>query len=181
MPTRRQTLVTIAAAGALAPALPGQHQHEQPPATPTRSAPTKPKYFQQADFALLSRLADLIIPRSETPGAVDAGVPLLIDARVASSTWHQERFQQGFASLNNAAKEKSGRPFLEMDEERQIALLTAISQEAETATGELFRLMKNWTIELYYSTPEGLVKELGWHGNTYLPEFKGCTHPEHKA
>jgi hypothetical protein len=25
----------------------------------------------------------------------------------------------------------------------------------------------------YYSSKEGLAEELGWHGNTFLAEFKG--------
>jgi hypothetical protein len=42
-------------------------------------------------------------------------------------------------------------------------------------------LIKDLTIDGYYSSLEGLVGELGWKGNTYLPEFKGCTHPEHQG
>ena len=37
------------------------------------------------------------------------------------------------------------------------------------------------TIDHYYATREGLQQELGWNANTYLTEFKGCTHEEHKA
>jgi hypothetical protein len=42
-------------------------------------------------------------------------------------------------------------------------------------------MMKDMTIDRYYSSREGLSQELGWHGNTYLTEFKGCTHPEHQG
>ena len=37
------------------------------------------------------------------------------------------------------------------------------------------------TIDHYYATREGLQQELGWNANTYLTEFQGCTHEEHKA
>ena len=41
-------------------------------------------------------------------------------------------------------------------------------------------MIKAMTIDGYYSTREGLEQELGWHGNTYLTSFPGCTHPEHQ-
>ena len=35
---------------------------------------------------------------------------------------------------------------------------------------------KDLTIDHYYATEVGLVKELGYQGNTYLAEFPGCEH-----
>ena len=43
------------------------------------------------------------------------------------------------------------------------------------------RLLKGATVDAYYSTREGLNTELGWNGNTFLTEFKGCTHKEHQG
>ena len=42
---------------------------------PAASGPYKPLFFTPAEFAVLSRLADVIIPETDTPGAVGAGVP----------------------------------------------------------------------------------------------------------
>ncbi len=42
-----------------------------------------------------------------------------------------------------------------------------------------FKLLKDMTVDYYYSTEAGLVTELGYKGNTYLSDFPGCTHPEH--
>jgi hypothetical protein len=36
-------------------------------------------------------------------------------------------------------------------------------------------------VDGYYSSKERQADELGWHGNTFLTEFKGCTHPEHQS
>ena len=41
-------------------------------------------------------------------------------------------------------------------------------------------MMKGLTVDGYYTSQAGLTQELGWHGNTFLTEFKGCTHPEHQ-
>ena len=116
---------------------------------------------------LLTRVTDLIIPRSDTPGAVDAGVPAIIEALVQRRPAARRELEVGLADL--AAKR-----FLELSEPEQIALLQSIE------TTSFFKLIKDLTIDAYYSTPEGLAKELGWHGNTYLEEFPGCTHKEHQ-
>lgn len=116
---------------------------------------------------LLARVTDLIIPRSDTPGAVDAGVPAIIEALVQRRPTVKSELDAGLDDL--AAKR-----FLELTEPQQIVLL----QSVETTT--FFKLIKDLTIDAYYSTPEGLAKELGWHGNTYLEEFPGCTHKEHQ-
>jgi hypothetical protein len=37
------------------------------------------------------------------------------------------------------------------------------------------------TIDGYYTSEIGIKQELKYKGNTYLKEFKGCTHPEHQS
>ena len=41
-----------------------------------------------------------------------------------------------------------------------------------------FRLMKNLTADGYYTSRAGLLEELGYSGNTFLPAFPGCAIPE---
>ena len=42
-----------------------------------------------------------------------------------------------------------------------------------------FRLIKNLTADGYYTSRVGLLEELGYTGNKYLPGFPQCTVPEH--
>ena len=63
--------------------------------------------------------------------------------------------------------------------EQQVALLTPLSLENETAMAKFFDLWKGLTVDAYYKTEAGLKTELGWHGNTYLRTFAGCEHPGH--
>jgi len=46
---------------------------------------------------------------------------------------------------------------------------------------QFFAVLKGAAVDAYYSTREGLNMELGWNANTFLPEFKGCTHKEHQG
>ena len=42
-----------------------------------------PEFLTPTEFLLVSDLADCIIPRTDTPGAVDAGVPRYVDMLLA--------------------------------------------------------------------------------------------------
>ncbi len=162
--------MTIASAAA-APALRAQHQHTGD--VPAAPLPYTPKTLTPEEMDFVAKLTDLIIPRTDTPGASDAGVPEFIDRRLTASHDLAAAFRRGMALL--------GPDFAQLSNERQVAILTEISSAPETDRGRFFRLAKELTIDGYYSSRAGLVEELGWHGNTFLTEFKGCTHPEHQS
>jgi hypothetical protein len=125
--------------------------------------------------ALTAVFTNLIIPRSDTPGAADVGVPLILDSVAGKSPAFQKQWKAGLQWLNQ------GRDFRSLPEQQQVEILKAASTEPSSAGGKFFQLAKDVTIDAYYSTREGLTAELGWHGNTFLKEFKGCTHPEHQV
>lgn len=187
MEDRREALKIIGAIGTTcafpfaSDELYGQHVHPAPgaqvPAGP-------PKFFDAPQFALVSRIADLIIPNTRTPGAVAAGVPSYIDEVVFTNTQHQRVFREGLALLTQQAKEQHGKPFLELTEAQQIALLTPLSEAVDrdnlNGTGPLFfRAMKSMTADGYYTSRIGLLQEIGYSGNTVLSEYPACELPEH--
>jgi gluconate 2-dehydrogenase gamma chain len=175
MRTRRNLLKTAAAAGAL-PAVHGQHQHAE--AQIARSY--TPKVLKPTQMNCVVKLVDLIIPASDTPGASAAGVPVYIDRTLSRNASAKNRFLSGMAQLDAAAKKKFGSEFSSLDAANQTQLLTAISGE-KSALGRFFKLVKDLTVEGYYTSKPGLTIELGWNANTFLSEFKGCTHPEHQV
>jgi hypothetical protein len=136
-------------------------------------------YFGQSDYDTICRLADLIVPRTDTPGAVDAGVPHWIDRQVAASSELQERFKDGLAYLAEQARTLNGSSFTALTEEQQIAILQALSVDADKTNEGFFKTIKDLTADIYYKTEPGLVQELGFKGNTFRASFPGCTHPEH--
>ena len=133
-------LKSIAAA---AVALPGVAQHS--------AEGYVPKALNAEQMKLTAELADLIIPRTDTPGASDARVHEYIDRALARNPEMKKVFLEGLARTERGPDT----PF--------------------------FRLLKNLTVDGYYTSKEGLTQELGWNGKTYAAEFKGCTHPEHQG
>jgi gluconate 2-dehydrogenase subunit 3-like protein len=157
----------------------GQHRHDGDSLAHI-SRPYSPKVFKPEQMEWVAKLVDLIIPPSDTPGAADAGVPVYIDRVLARNARLKTRFLNGMAQLDAAAKKKFEVPFSQLDTARQTELLTSVSAE-KSAAGRFFKLAKDLTVDGYYTSKPGLTVELGWNGNTFLAEFKGCTHPEHQV
>ena len=81
---------------------------------------------------LLGTLVDLIIPKTDTPGARAAGVPGFIDKMLADWMPDDERarFLAGLADVDARARRAHGEPFVDVSEADQTALLTALDAAA---------------------------------------------------
>jgi hypothetical protein len=161
------------------------HQHpgppERPPAVPGR---VKPGYFTEAEFEVISRLADLIIPETETPGAAGAGVPAYIDSVVGGNKELQAIIRPGIQLLNAQCQKQHGAPFLQLTEEQQVEVLDPWAEAADSKIighdgGRFFRAVKNLTADGYYTSYIGLMEELKYNGNTVLGKFPEAVLPEH--
>lgn len=100
----------------------------------------KPAVLDKEEFAVVSRIADIMLPRTDTPGALDAGVPAFIDTMLKEvySKEAQDRYLKGLREFDAAAKETLHKPFLKLDAAQQKALLqrfhdAAIVDERATA------------------------------------------------
>src|SRR5688572_14830903 len=113
--TRRTALKILGTVGATcafpfgADELYGQHVHTELLQAPAAAAPYTPAFFTPAEYATLSRLTDVIIPATDTPGATGAGVPEYIDRVVALNKEHQPLMRDGLAWLERAAKTRFSR------------------------------------------------------------------------
>ena len=156
-----------------------EHQHH---AAAPKSEP-QPRFFSKADFAIISRVADLIIPRTDSPGAIDADVPAYIDLVVARNTDQQLVVADGLRWLDAEADRIARKKFLDLSEEQQLSILEPLCEAADSSNGlargrnvQFFSLMKSLTADGYYTSRVGLIEELGYNGNAALPSFPHCTH-----
>lgn len=156
------------------------------------STPAAPRNLSSADFALLSRLTELIIPKTETAGALEVGVPEFIDAALTSISGVQgyadPRFAEMFGSaeafwnnlpmlfadglrwVDEQARVSNGKRYLELNQTQQFAQLESAYDDVDAGRLEGRRAqfliaLKNLTAEGYYTSQEGLLKELGYRGN----------------
>jgi len=54
-------------------------------------------------------------------------------------------------------------------------------RESENRFGAILRLLKQMTVNGYYTSKTAIHQELKYLGNTYLAAFLECTHPEHQG
>jgi hypothetical protein len=116
----------------------GQHVHSTLTQTPA-AGPYAPAFFTPAEYARLSRLTDVIIPPTDTPGAAAAGVPEYIDRVVVLNPEHQPMVRAGLAWLERRAKSSFSREFLLLDEGEHIAILQPLSDEIDRRQREAQR------------------------------------------
>src|SRR5260370_28765403 len=136
MASRRESLKIIGAIGAAcafpcaADELYGQHVHVSNAAAP--EGPYEPKFFSADEFETLGRLTELIIPTTDTPGAIGAGVPKYIDGVVSANPEHQKRFREGLQWLEHKSQRRFRTPFAKLTEAQQMKLLTPLSEKVDS-------------------------------------------------
>lgn len=154
------------------------------PPGPATGVSFTPKYFSQHEFAVISRLADLIIPRDTEPGALDAHAPEYIDLQISEMPAAQTQASGGVQWLDRHCQGRFGKAFLDCSHAQQTQILDQLAQ-GKTVPPELeqarsfFVLVRSLTCDGFYSSKLGF-EDLGYKGNT-AAEWRGCTHPEHGA
>ena len=137
-----------------------------------------PTFFQAGEFQTLTRMVDLIIPRTDTPSAADAGVPLYIDIVVNSDQALGEKIRNGLRELDAASRKASKKMFVDAPEATQIKVLHSLLPK-KARGNDFFETVKAMTIVGYYSSEIGLYEELHFKGNEALSNFPGCPHGGH--
>lgn len=94
----------------------------------------KPVFFTEDQGILISQIADIIIPKTDTPGAKEVGVPGFIDTLVKDcySKEDQEHFLAGLVAFNEQANKEQGDSFILLDAPAQQAFVKKIHDEAVT-------------------------------------------------
>jgi hypothetical protein len=164
--------------------------HHGPAPMPEDTTPYMTRFFKPEEFETVEILAEMIIPADDKPGARDAQVGRYIDFVVFSAAEHEPELQKGWVSglaqLNGLSGKKFGRSFREISaDDREQLLLEMSGPERDPKAShpgfEFYRLLKEMTVEGFYTSRIGLVQVLEYKGLDYLTEFPGCTHPEHKT
>ena len=131
-----------------------------------------------------SVLTEMIIPRTDTPGAIEAGVPHFVEVMV--SDWYTDRERQiffaGLESLDQYCTQNFEKRFLECSDQQRINALgraeediKAYKAEADGMAGEgegsllpgpedegkpFFTKIKELTVLGYYTSEVGATEEL---------------------
>jgi hypothetical protein len=134
------------------------------------------KMLDAAQLAVVAEIAEIMIPKTETAGAKDAGVPLFIDGTLAAvyPQEDQQRFRSGLAEFESGAS-KSGKPFLERAPAERAEL---VKQSLVAALGTehdqkpFILMVRELTLLGYFTSKVGIADNMDY---VAVPTaFHGC-------
>lgn len=139
----------------------------------------KPVFLSSDQGVLVTQVAEIIIPKTDTPGAKDVGVPGFIDQIVKECfpKEDQDKFLNDLKAFDDEAKKEYGDPFIDLDAEQQSAFVKKVHDAAvnaeENETSRPFILtMKELTMLGFFTSEPGATQIL-----QYSPvpgAYKGC-------
>lgn len=152
--------------------------------TAKQDAGWKPAFLTDEHAALVAEVAEIMIPRTDTPGAKDVGIAAFIDLMLkdAYPKEDQDRFVAGLKQFDAAAHQQYGRGFMQLEPAQRVSLVRATHdaaaavERANTRAASLprpFMLMsKELTLLGYFTSQAGATQVLQY--NPFPGPFKGC-------
>jgi hypothetical protein len=154
-----------------------------PKQEPDAEGAARPGFLGASELALVGEIAEILIPKTDTSGAKDAGVPAFIDSALAAlyPAEDQARFKTGLAQFEKVAG-AAGKSFLEQDAPARAAFVRQ-SLEAALAGEHDPRPFILMTRELallgYFSSKVGITENMeyvavptAYHGCVPLSQMK---------
>lgn len=142
----------------------------------------KPTFLTPEQGLLVSQVSEIIIPKTDTPGAKEAGVPGFIDQLLKEvySKEDQDKFINALTAFSDEAAKQFGDPFIELDAAKQEEFVKAQhdaavkEQKASVpAPPRPFILnMKELTMLGYFTSKPGATEVLQY--DPVPGAYKGC-------
>ena len=167
-------------AGADAAQAPAAHEHGAAlkTAPAARKGSYKPKFFTAHEWATVTMLADIIIPKDEKSGsASDAGVPEFIDFTMTDRPDMQTPMRGGLRWLDTTCRKRFNKEFIDLAAADRTAILDEIAYPKK-ATPEMsqgatfFTSLRNLVATGFYTSKTGIA-DLGYMGNVPTV-WNGC-------
>lgn len=119
-------------------------------------------FFAGQERSALDKLCETMIPRTDTPGALEAGVPAFLDGLMTNwaSPEHRQMMRQTIASLDRAAQADTGKPLAALSPAESEAWLTRQDAELMAAWDPGYVQFKRLVMTGYYYSEPGATEEL---------------------
>lgn len=141
----------------------------------------KPVFFTEDQARIVTEVAEIIIPKTDTPGAKDVGVPGFIDLMLKDcyKKEDQDRFIAGLTSFDEEAKKAYGDSFIYCKPEQQVEFVTKVhaaalaeAKENKEAKRPFILMAKELTLLGFFTSEPGATQVLQYIA---VPgSYKGC-------
>ena len=129
--------------------------------------------FQENQISFLGDVAEVILPKTATPGAKEAGVGAFMPVMVRDCYTDADQliFVEGLTKLENSSKGKFKKSFQELSFEEQTQLITEIDKEATDYHASkkaedpkhYFKMIKELTLLGFFTSEVGVTKALRYN------------------
>ena len=138
-------------------------------------------HFTDQHKKTLTVLSDIILPRTHTPGALDAGVPDFVVMMINECypEDQQKKFLEGLNAFNNQCRQAHGDDFADCSPDQQKTYLTGVEKQVfqpDASRDEplhyFYRTAKELILFGYFTSDPGATKDL-----VYVPipgKYEGC-------
>jgi hypothetical protein len=137
-----------------------EHSHPQPAKTGAQTL----RFLSAPEAQTLRRFAAVLLPATErSGGAAAAGVEFYTDRVLqAAAPSLQRLWRRGLAAWGG-----------QKDAEATLTQLVANEFSPKTADEQFFVIFKNAMVAAFYTSEEGITKELGYQGMGFVRDFRG--------
>ncbi|PJJ74601.1 gluconate 2-dehydrogenase subunit 3-like protein [Thermoflavifilum aggregans] len=140
-------------------------------------------HFTDTHKQTITSLADLILPRTDTPGALDAGVPDFVVMMINECYPDDQRskFLEGLNAFNHQCEQQYGKLFHNCSPDQQKEYLTTVekqvfagqnTKDSDDPVPYFYRTFKELTLLGFFTSEPGATKAL-----VYVPipgKYEGC-------
>jgi Gluconate 2-dehydrogenase subunit 3 len=152
----------------------------------------EPRSLNPHQFATVKAMAEMIIPRTDTPGATDVGTAEFID--LILTEWCDDgergRFVNGIGDVDRRSQTLFAKDFIDCPPPQQGEILTALGEKLiedverkrddahftdespASPEKEFYPMLRQLTLTAYYTSEEGATKEL--HFQIIPDRHAGC-------
>jgi glucoside 3-dehydrogenase (cytochrome c) hitch-hiker subunit len=128
-----------------------------------RPSTSVPLVLDEAQRAIIAEVAEIIVPRTDTPGAKDAGVPRFIESMLqdAFPSEDQQSFISGLKDFDAAAQRAHGKPFLKLSQQQRVAFAQSVHDSAVAEEKARQRKQRGWRkLEKKGTVPVGQLRAI---------------------
>lgn len=187
---QRREVLRILATGAALQLAPGSLLAFARQARALLAAQASPRTLNAHQAATVSMMAELILPRTDTPGATDVGATAFVD--LILTEWYDDpqraSFLNGLADVDSRSQKLFAKNFVDCSSLQQSDVLTALGaqmfEEAERMRNQPFAfgaspldtnfysMLRRLVLTAYFTSEAGATQEL--HFEIIPDRYEGC-------
>ncbi|MCR9064403.1 MAG: gluconate 2-dehydrogenase subunit 3 family protein [Cytophagales bacterium] len=131
-------------------------------------------HLNKADDDLLTEIIDVLLPKTDSPGAVELGVPKFVKAMADTMLTDEERtsFYAHIPKVDAFAKRKYGPAFTSLSAAQKTECLGMIEVNEDKGLSGFFDTLKGYAIQGYTGSEWYMTEKAGYE---YAPGYgSGC-------